>query len=746
MINKYIAVFLAYILLSFYSFSLPAAAAEVGHEVLRNGDFETVNTDAGSADFGRPSPWSSGRGWKGDVSVEKDTDGNHYVRMTRPEGDTGYMSIIQTNRAVDPGASYNLQLKYKADVGTDPMVTVVYRDASQASLDSISVTLSDSGTWKTANIPFTASHEENKATHYINVELRDLGKTTGTIFWDDVSCTKTKYAPATILQTNEKFYYSDAESGRAVLKSTGLETLPSDTVVDFQLKNESGTVISESENIPFLSGEASFSFLVSALEMKKTYTVSYTLRSGEETIETGEETVYRYNRPSMITTEGKIQLNGKSFLPVMGYHVQTNNTDDYQYCRKVGINVVQFFPWTTSANAIKERLDLLSSYGLMAFVALYGTADNVAAEVVNASKNHPATFGYMLMDEPLHNGVSEERLEALYKAVRDNDDMHPAYIVESMAKREKYMVSAKYCDIFATDPYPGSAETAGTYPTYGVELAKAAVGQNKPIMCITQCFPLSGYEPDGEAVRNMTYQALLSGAAGIGYYDLRDSAGYNNGEYYHAWQRKCWQEMISFAENELDFVYDAFVNGKYTKLSDVKSDTVWYQTYTLGDSAWCIVINRTNATQVAEIPIQGPYGFVRTVAGSAEVAPEIVNNKIRVSLSANGALLLEVSKEDTVFLANGRELDSLQRGTVTARYSLYSTENKTFSVYMVLYQKGQLTEVERIQMLKNCTAYAGETTTLSLSMHIENPENRCIRLFVWEDGLRPAERIYELGV
>ncbi len=745
MYKQYIALWFSITLFLSCAFTLPVGATDLGYEVLRNGNFESVETDTESADYGRPSPWSSGRGWTGDVKVVMDTENNHYVNMTRPEGDTGYMSIIQTNRAVDPGATYNLQIKYKADEGTSPLVTVVYRDASQKSIDSISVNLSPGGEWKTANISFTASHEEGAATHYINVELRALGNTAGTILWDDVSCVKTKYAPTAILETDEKFYYADAETGTATLKATGLEALPSDAVVDFQVKNESGSIVDEAENISFSTGKATFTLPVSTFTKKEAYTVYYALRGGGETIETGEETVYRYDRPSMITASGEIELEGKPFLPVMGYHVQTNNTTDYEYCQEVGINVIQFFPWTTSPDAIKQRLDLLDTYNLKAFVALYGTADDKAAEVVNASKNHAATFGYMLMDEPLHNGVTEERLEKLYKAVRDNDDIHPAYIVESMAKKEKYAISAKYCDIFATDPYPGSAEIAGTNPTHGVELAKAAAGQNKPIMCITQCFPLSGYNPDGEAVRNMTYQALMSGAAGIGYYDLRDSSGYNNGEFYHAWERDCWQDMKSFAENELDFAYKAFISGAYEKLRDVKTDTTWYQTFRVGESVRCIAINRTNTVQTVEIPITGPYGSAHVLAGTEATAPELTDGKLTVSILPLGALVLEPTVGDLIFLSDGKETKTLTSGRVTARYSIYSETAQTFTVYMALYQQGNSMETENIKISEKCTVPAGETASVSLDMEIDSPENRMIKVFIWGNGLCPTDSIFELG-
>lgn len=750
--RKYIAVILACLCLLTTVTVLPAVAdsKEIGSEVLSNGGFDNALLTEDNSTEGnlvRPFPWSSGRGWTGDVTVLTETGGNQYVQMTRKAGDTGYMSIIQTNRAVDPGASYLLQMRYKADSGTSPLATIVYRNAEKQSVDSISISLSETdGAWNVRKIAFVAPWKEDECTRFINVELRYLGKEAGTIAWDAVSCIKTEAEPAAILETDEKFYYTETTYGTAFLQKTGLITLPDTTVVDFALKNSTGQMVKTEEGISFASGTASFLLPLEKLVEKETYTVSYTLRSGQAIIETGEETIYRYKRPSMITPDGKITWNNKPFLPVMGYHVQTNNTADYEYCCEVGINVVQFFPWTTNADVIKTRLDLLAEHKLLAFVALYGTADDKAADVVNACKNHPAVFGYMLMDEPLHNGVSEERLERLYKAVRDNDSAHPVYLVESMAKAEKYAVSAKYADIFATDPYPGAAEKAGTYPTYGVELAKSAVGQNKPVMCITQCFPLSGYEPDGEAVRNMTYQALFAGASGIGYYDLRDSAGYNNGALLHAWNRDCWSDMVRFAENELDFIYETFILGAYEKLSEVKTDNVWYQTYRVEDGIRCIAINRTNAVQTVEIPIEGEGGAVRILAGREAQVPTIENGKIRVSLSANSALVLEPAESSLVFLLDGKRTDSLQKGSVTTLYSLRAETDTKFSLCMALYVKGAALELEKIMLSDMYTADAGETVTATLSMDIDRTENRFIKVFICDrEILRPIELVYTLG-
>ncbi len=758
MARKYMAALLGCLWIVSAFIPLPAAAATeaIGHEVLSNGGFDNALVTENNSTTGnlvRPFPWSSGRGWTGDVVVVTENAGNQYVLMTRKEKDTGYMSIIQTDRAVEPGASYLLEMRYKADSGTSPMVQIFYRNAEKKTIDNIAVSLSTTdGAWKTRTIPFTTPWEEGETTRFINIELRYLGKEAGSIAWDAVSCKKTAVEPTAILETDEKFYYTDAATGSATLRKTGLVTLPDTAVVDFALQDNSGFTIKTETDISFSTGTASFSLPVANLTEKETYKVCYTLRNGETVLETGEETVCRYQRPSMITAEGKIMWNNEPFLPVMGYHVQTNNTEDYAYCRDVGINVIQFFPWTTNADAIKTRLDLLAEYDLLAFVALYGTDEEKAADVVNASKNHPAVFGYMLMDEPLHNGVSEARLEKLYKAVRDNDDVHPVYVVESMAKKEKYGISAKYADVFATDPYPGDAETVGTYPTYGVELAKGAVKGKKPVMCINQCFPLSGYEPTGEAVRNMTYQALLSGAAGIGYYDVRDSAGYNStaeteeDKYLHLWERGCFEDMKSFAQNELHFVYQAFTSGAYPILSESRTDSVWYRTYRVGDTVRCVILNRTNAVQSAEIPIEGAYSSVEILGGKAAAAPKIEDGVLEASLVENGALLIEVGTDASlVVLIDQKETDVLESGTLTARYSLCATEKTECRLYMVLYHKGNALEMEKMEVSDVCTANAGETLFVELSMDVKEAENRYIKAFVSKEILEPATCTFELG-
>lgn len=264
-------------------------------------------------------------------------------------------------------------------------------------------------------------------------------------------------------------------------------------------------------------------------------------------------------------------------------------------------------------------------------------------------------------------------------------------------------------------------------------------------MCITQCFPLSGYEPNGEAVRNMTYQALMSGAMGIGYYDIRDSEGYKDGTEYHAWERLCWSGMKDFAENELDFAYRAFISGEYEKLSDVKTDSVWYQTYKVGNSLRCIAINRTNTVQSVDIPVDGKYGFAKVLAGNAEKYPELINDKICFSISANGALILESSMSGLVFLVGEKETKEMKSGRLTAQYSMYGTETMKFNTMMILYKNGEFVEIENIKISNQCTVNVDEVTSVSLSMDVSDITERYIKVFVWKKDLLPIEQTFILG-
>ncbi len=113
-----------------------------------------------------------------------------------------------------------------------------------------------------------------------------------------------------------------------------------------------------------------------------------------------------------------------------------------------------------------------------------------------AIRNHPAFFGYLVMNEPFLNMEHpEEHLERAYATIREYDDVHPVFIMENYP--DKYGVSAKYADILGVDIYAGTADEntpVSEHVTQRATIARAAAGQ-KPLWVLLQTFDYQNIFP-----------------------------------------------------------------------------------------------------------------------------------------------------------------------------------------------------------------------------------------------------------
>ena len=86
-----------------------------------------------------------------------------------------------------------------------------------------------------------------------------------------------------------------------------------------------------------------------------------------------------------------------------------------------------------------------------------GLSDNEKKErlitEIKTFRDHPALLGWYIADEPNGKSVTPDKLEEIYKTVKENDPWHPVSIV-FMAP---YLTAKKYSDaldIVMADPYP----------------------------------------------------------------------------------------------------------------------------------------------------------------------------------------------------------------------------------------------------------------------------------------------------
>ncbi len=460
----------------------------------------------------------------------------------------------------------------------------------------------------------------------------------GELYWDNAECYMTKDVPKFNFETDQFFYYTGTDRGEMTLHKTLDYQVPPGSTADFAIEDADGTVIYSAAGIA-INESASCGFDVSLLAQKETaYKATYTCKNAEGTIiAQGHETIYRYDRPTAIGGNGAYMKDGRPFFPVIGYHVE-QQAEDFAYCKSAGINVIQFFPGTTEASAILSKLDTMHENGFMALVALYtnmkpaGHPDNAAAtkKIVEAVRNHPATFGYMAMDEPMGNNSSIEDLKNSYKIIHELDKVHPIYMVEGGEHTDDYALVGKCADILAVDPYPSGLFDESVYVAEKVEAAKKAVGYDKPVYCINQAYKILSYEPDSVDIVHAAYQAVMAGAEGIGYYDVRDYYKYIDGtEYQHIWDRICW-DGVQYVGETREELFDAFVQNKYPLFNDKKDDGLWWKIYIKDNKANVVILNR-GAAKDAEIPLESYDGAVKigdfnAVAYSVGNKPDITGN------------------------------------------------------------------------------------------------------------------------
>ncbi|MEI8226489.1 MAG: hypothetical protein WCG82_11250, partial [Bacteroidota bacterium] len=101
-------------------------------------------------------------------------------------------------------------------------------------------------------------------------------------------------------------------------------------------------------------------------------------------------------------------------------------------------------------------------------------------------RDHPALLGWYISDEPTGNKISPEKLEEIYKTVKENDPWHPVSIVFMTP----FLSSRKYInalDIVMADPYPVPDIPITRVGDVAGQL-KAEFNGKKPVWMVPQAF------------------------------------------------------------------------------------------------------------------------------------------------------------------------------------------------------------------------------------------------------------------
>jgi hypothetical protein len=144
--------------------------------------------------------------------------------------------------------------------------------------------------------------------------------------------------------------------------------------------------------------------------------------------------------------------------------------------------------------------------------------DRLVVEI-HSFMNHPALLGWYIADEPNGYNISPERIEEIYKTIKENDPWHPVSIV-FMAP---FLSAKKYIDaldIVMADPYPIPDLPAAMVGDVTGRLNTEFRGK-RPVWIVPQAFgggELWSREPTIQEIRSMTWQSIIKGATGIQYF------------------------------------------------------------------------------------------------------------------------------------------------------------------------------------------------------------------------------------
>lgn len=145
--------------------------------------------------------------------------------------------------------------------------------------------------------------------------------------------------------------------------------------------------------------------------------------------------------------------------------------------------------------------------------------EELLKEEIKTFMNHPALLAWYIADEPNGFKTPPEKLEAVYRIVKETDPWHPV----SMVFMAPFLSARKYAgsfDIVLADPYPVPNRPVTEISSVTSQLKKEFEGK-KPVWIVPQAFGGGewwGREPSAQEIRSMTYQAVVCGARGIQYF------------------------------------------------------------------------------------------------------------------------------------------------------------------------------------------------------------------------------------
>lgn len=469
----------------------------------------------------------------------------------------------------------------------------------------------------------------------------------GEAWFDDVTLKSSPPPEKYMFDTDKVFYYKEETSGYACVNLYSYyNDIAADTFVDFAVykanrdDDDTDDVLCQEETgVKFTNLEAGFTYRTDNWIPFDKYILKCEINDNNGVLlKEYAQNLYRVDRPSMMSEDGYLTVDGKRFNPILGYHATEGGKTYYDIAKEAGMNTVQIT--STGAN----DWEAMHKAGLRGILCLYRNKSGGAYEEKCAGSDYnlsrtlelvnranygengvpslPSSsfVGFAIMDEPFMSGDNQllrEYCERAYLEIRKIDKVHPIYICDKRNDR----ISAKYCDIYCIDSYAAGDNTsavsretanawAATKDKNGFwELAATYYGARMPTM---------------NAARNSVWRAFEEGARGIGYYSLSDAMkgrpGYEGKESLDNWED--WDKLCKFNKEEAPILFDYFVNKNGIPFNDYDDGNGAYSvkwfSWISGEDMYLVIHNRSRDEKEICVPLQNKDGTVSVMGFQAE--------------------------------------------------------------------------------------------------------------------------------
>ncbi|MBW8360041.1 MAG: beta-galactosidase [Weeksellaceae bacterium] len=218
-------------------------------------------------------------------------------------------------------------------------------------------------------------------------------------------------------------------------------------------------------------------------------------------------------------------------IPVMAFHgVQKEFISEQHFRRLKGAGINISFSIYITNEEVAQALDCAQLSGVKLLIYSYDLINNTAA-TVQRFKNHPALFGYFIIDEPDTSVFSE--LKRRIEEIRKYDPKHPVYVnlypnyaQNTQMKSSSYVdylskyVNTVPVDFISFDNYPLMNGTVHPGWYGNLELIRnVSILSNKNFWAFANSTIFGPYkQPTMSGLKLQMYSNLLYGAQGLQYF------------------------------------------------------------------------------------------------------------------------------------------------------------------------------------------------------------------------------------